>query len=266
MSAIIVIPARYGSTRLPGKPLAMVAGKTLLHRMWSIAKAVQNVEGVYIATDDERIKAHAESFGAQVIMTPVDIPNGTERAFHAASTLSKTPEIVLNLQGDAVLTPPWVIQTLIDYMHTNQTVEFATTAVRMTLEHYQQMRQSKQNGAVGGTTVVFDKDQNALYFSKSMIPFMRQIPETGVLPVFRHIGLYVYRYATLQQYLALPPTELERLEGLEQLRALEHGIPIKVVPVDYRGRSHCAIDSQADIDYVESVIAKEGELLGQEHE
>lgn len=263
MSTIIVIPSRYGSTRLPGKPLAMIAGKTLLQRMWDIATSVQGVDGVYVATDDERIKAHAESFGGQVIMTPVDIPNGTERVFHAASALEQTPDIILNLQGDAVLTPPWVIQTLIDYMRAHPTVEFATTAMRMSLEQYQQLRQSKQNGAVGGTTVVVDKQNNAMYFSKSLIPFMRKIPETGLLPVFRHIGLYVYRYATLKKYLALPVTELEQLEGLEQLRALEHGIPIKVVEVDYRGRSHCGVDSQADIDYVETVIAKEGELIGE---
>lgn len=261
MSTIIVIPARYGSTRLPGKPLAMIAGKTLLHRMWSIAMAVQQIDGVYIATDDERIKAHAESFGAQVIMTPVDIPNGTERAFHAATVLPKTPDIILNLQGDAVLTPPWVIQALIDYMRAQPKVELATTAVRMSMAQYEQMRQSKQAGAVGGTTVVMDKEDNALYFSKSMIPFMREIQNPDKLPVFRHIGLYVYRYATLKQYLALPVSELEQMEGLEQLRALENGIPIKVVQVDYRGRSHCAIDSQADIDYVETIIAKEGELL-----
>lgn len=261
MSTIIVIPARYGSTRLPGKPLALVAGKSLLQRMWSIATAVQRVDGVYIATDDERIKAHAESFGGQVIMTPVDIPNGTERAFHAAQALPKRPDIVLNLQGDAVLTPPWVIQALIDDMQANPTVQFATTAVRMTVAQYQQLRQTKQEGAVGGTTVVFDKFGNALYFSKSIIPFLRKMPANDLLPVFRHIGLYVYRYATLQKYLALPPTELEQVEGLEQLRALEHGIPIKVIQVDYRGRSHCAIDSQVDIDYVESVIAKEGELI-----
>lgn len=264
MSTIIVIPARYGSTRLPGKPLAMIAGKTLLQRMWDIATSVQGVDGVYVATDDERIKAHAESFGGQIIMTPVDIPNGTERVFHAANALPQTPDIILNLQGDAVLTPPWVIQTLIDYMRDEPSVEFATTAMRMSLEQYQQLRQTKQSGAVGGTTVVFDKQKNALYFSKSLIPFMRKIPETGLLPVFRHIGLYVYRYATLKKYLALPATELEQLEGLEQLRALEHGIPIKVVEVDYRGRSHCGVDSQADIDYVETVIAKEGELVGED--
>lgn len=261
MNTIIVIPARYGSTRLPGKPLAMIAGKTLLQRMWGIASAVQGVDGVYIATDDQRIKAHAESFGGQVMMTPVDIPNGTERVFHAANALPQTPDIILNLQGDAVLTPPWVIQALVDYMRAEPTVEFATTAMRMSLAQYQQLRQSKQDGAVGGTTVVMDKQNNAMYFSKSLIPFMRKIPETDLLPVFRHIGLYVYRYETLKKYLALPATELEELEGLEQLRALENGIPIKVVEVDYHGRSHCGVDSQADIDYVETVIAREGELL-----
>jgi len=260
MSAIIVIPARYGSTRLPGKPLAQIAGKSLLERTWSIAKAVQHIDGVYIATDDERIKHHAEGFGAEVIMTPVDLPNGTERVFHAVSTLSWTPDIILNLQGDAVLTPPWVIQTLMDRMLADATIGFATTAMRLSVEQYQQMVRSKQSGAVGGTTVVFDKQDNALYFSKSLIPFMRQVP-CDPLPVFRHIGLYVYRHDVLKQYLALPPTELELIEGLEQLRALEHGIPIKVVQVDYRGRSHCAVDSQADIDYVEQLIAKEGELL-----
>ena len=264
MNTVIIIPARYSSTRLPGKPLAMIAGKTLIHRLWSIAMSVHNIDGVFIATDDERIKNHAQSFGAQVIMTPVEIANGTERVYYAASTLPVKPEIVVNLQGDAVLTPPWVIQTLIDDMHADPKIEMATTAVRMDFQQYQSLCQAKQAGAVGGTTVVFDRNQNAMYFSKSVIPFMRHIPQNGVLPVFRHIGLYSYRYQSLEQYLDLPPTELELIEGLEQLRALEQGIPIKVVLVDYRGRSHCAIDSQADIDYVESLIAEEGELLDEE--
>jgi len=151
MKTIIVIPARYGSTRLPGKPLALIAGKSLLQRTWSIAMTVQHIEGVYIATDDERVKAHAEGFGAQVIMTPVDISNGTERAFHAASSLAWTPDIILNLQGDAVLTPPWVIQTLVDSMLADVAIGFATTAVRLTVEQYQQMVDSKREGAVGGT-------------------------------------------------------------------------------------------------------------------
>lgn len=262
MSAVIIIPARFGSTRLPGKPLMMIAGMSLLQRTWLLAKAVKQVDAVYIATDDERIRQHAESFGAEVLMTPEDAPNGTERVFHAVAQLSVLPDIILNLQGDAVLTPPWVIQALIDKMLADPSVGFATTAMRLTPTQYKLMAQSKQHGAVGGTTVVFDKEDNALYFSKSLIPFVRQLTSEH-LPVFRHIGLYVYRYPVLKRYLELPPTLLEQTEGLEQLRALEHGIPIKVVQVDYRGRTHWAVDSQADIDQVERLIAEEGELLAQ---
>ena len=260
MRTVIIIPARFGSTRLPGKPLMMIAGMRLLQRTWSIAKAVKHVDAVYIATDDERIQQHAESFGAKVLMTPTEAPNGTERVFHAVTQLPVQPDIILNLQGDAVLTPPWVIQALIDTLRADPSVGFATTATRLTPVQYQLMAQSKQNGAVGGTTVVFDKENNALYFSKSLIPFVRQ-SSSDQFPVFRHIGLYIYRYPVLKRYLALPPSLLEQTEGLEQLRALENGIPIKVVQVDYRGRSHWAVDSQADIEQVEQLIASEGELL-----
>jgi len=260
MRAIIVIPARFGSTRLPGKPLALIHGKSLLYRMWSIAKTVKRVEGVYIATDDLRIQEHAEGFGAQVIMTPEQCLNGTERVFAACHGLEYLPDIVLNLQGDAVLTPPWVIQTLLDKVLEDENIGLATTAVQMTEQQYQAMQTSKRNGKVGGTTVVFDKNNNALYFSKSLIPFIRDKNDPH-FPMYRHIGLYCYRYPTLKTYLNLAPTPLEKIEGLEQLRALENGIPIKIVKVDYEGRTHWAIDSQDDIDVVENIIANEGELL-----
>lgn len=260
MSNIIVIPARYGSSRLPGKPLALISGKSLLQRTWAIAKAVRHVDEVYIATDDSRIKEHAEKFGAKVVMTPENCLNGTERALAAADTLLQKPDIILNLQGDAVLTPPWAIQALLDKMREDSTIGMATTATRMNLEQVNKMAESKLHGKVGGTTVVFDKNDNALYFSKSMIPFLRD-KSVNPLPIFRHIGLYVYRYDILKQYLALPPSGLELTEGLEQLRALENGIPIKVVKVDYQGRTHWAVDSQADIDIVEKIIEQEGELV-----
>lgn len=260
MSVIIVIPARYGSTRLPGKPLALIGGKSLIYRTWLIAKAVQHVDQVYIATDDERIRSHAEAFGAQVVMTPIECRNGTERALFTADTLTTRPDIILNLQGDAVLTPPWVIQALLDSVLHDPSIGFATTATQMNIEQMKRMIASKQQGAVGGTTVVFDKQDNALYFSKSMIPYLRE-KEMGNLPVYRHIGLYVYRYPVLKQYLELAPTPLEQAEGLEQLRALENGIPIKIVKVDYRGRTHWAVDSQQDIDVVENIITEEGELV-----
>jgi 3-deoxy-manno-octulosonate cytidylyltransferase (CMP-KDO synthetase) len=260
MSAIIVIPARYGSTRLPGKPLALIKDKSLLNRTWSIAKAIKHVDEVYVATDDSRIEEHAHSFGAKVIMTPESCMNGTERVLAAADTLSPRPDIILNLQGDAVLTPPWAIQALLDKMISDPTIGLATTATQMNIDQYNKMLESKMNGLVGGTTVVFDRNNDAMYFSKSMIPYLRD-KTVKPLPVYRHIGLYVYRYTVLKKYLKLHPSPLEMTEGLEQLRALENGIPIKIVTVDYKGRTHWAVDSQEDIDIVEKIIDKEGELV-----
>ena len=260
MTSVIVIPARFGSTRLPGKPLALIRGKSLLYRTWLIAKAVKRVDGVYIATDDIRIKEHAEAFGADVMMTPMDCRNGTERALFTANQMHPCPDIILNLQGDAVLTPPWVIQSLLDTIQQDSSIGLATTATRLDAMQYERMLESKRHGAVGGTTVVFDQQDNALYFSKQMIPFLRE-KDKQPLPVYRHIGLYVYRYPVLKRYVELAPTPLEQVEGLEQLRALENGIAIKVVKVDYQGRTHWAVDSQADIDMVERIIASEGELI-----
>ena len=133
-----------------------------------------------------------------------------------------------------------------------------TLATKINNEQYELMRQSKKDGAVGGTTVVFDLQQRALYFSKTIIPFMRN-PEVHAA-AYRHIGLYGYRFATLKKYLSLAPTPLEQTEGLEQLRALENGIPIRVVIVDYQGRTHWAVDSPEDVKTVEAIIAKEGEF------
>jgi len=260
MKSIIIIPARFGSSRFPGKPLALIKGKSLLHRVWSIAKAVTSIQEVYITTDDNRIAEHAKKFGAQVIMTPAACATGTDRVYVAAKSLKFLPEIIINLQGDAVLTPPWIIQSLLDAMLKDQKVGFATLATKISLQQYNNMRTTKNNGSVGGTMVVFAKNHNALYFSKSMIPFLRNINNDN-LPIYRHIGLYGYRYPTLKEYIELPASPLEQLESLEQLRALENGIPIKVIEVDYRGRTHGSIDSPEDVGIAENIIAKEGELI-----
>lgn len=260
MRTAIVIPARFGSTRFPGKPLALINGKSLLYRAWSIAKAIKHIDEVYIATDDSRIKEHAIDFGAQVIITSEHCENGTVRAFEAINHCNPVPDIILNLQGDAVLTPPWVIQPLLDVMLADPNIELATPATQMGIEQYNKMFTAKCSGIIGGTTVVFDKNNNALYFSKSMIPFMRD-KTLKPLPIYRHIGLYAYRYATLKKYLALEPSPLELVEGLEQLRALENGIKIKVVVVDYKNRTHWAVDSPEDVAIVEKIISEEGELV-----
>lgn len=258
MKSVMIIPARYGSSRLPGKPLALVAGTSLLERVWRIASAVKNVDEVLVATDDERISKHADSFGARSVLTPPACRNGTERVHAAIASLDVTPQIVINLQGDAVLTPPWVIQGVVDTLLSNPSIDIATPAVALDTESYEKLREAKAGGEVGGTTVVFDREYRALYFSKSLIPFRR---DGADIPVYRHIGLYGYRTEALARYIELPETPLEKAEQIECLRALEFGMKISVVPVDYRGRSHCSVDSESDIGRAEELIAREGELL-----
>ncbi|TLY48359.1 MAG: 3-deoxy-manno-octulosonate cytidylyltransferase [Gammaproteobacteria bacterium] len=257
---VIIIPARYQSSRFPGKPLALIKGHSLIYRVWSIAKTIERVDEVYIATDHVDIQTHALSFGAKVLMTEKNCNNGTERCFAALSLLPDKPEIILNLQGDAVLTPPWVIQALIDPMIQNSQLEITTPATLINTKQYSLMQKAKSKGEVGGTMVVCDNDFNAMYFSKSMIPYLRETQMESP-PLYRHIGLYAYRYSALEKYIALQSTPLEKLEGLEQLRILENGKPIRVVLVDYKGHTHASIDSPEDVLRVEELIEAEGELV-----
>lgn len=259
MKTIIVIPSRYGSTRLPAKPLKIIAGKSLVQRVYEIALAVKNIDAVYVATDDQRILEHVTDFGGKAIMTPENCINGTERASVLAKELAEQPDIIINLQGDAVLTPPWIIQALVDAMQQDTTLPIATPAVQLTITQYEQLKKSKANGDVGGTTVTFDQQYHALYFSKQIIPYLREVDNPPL--IYRHIGLYAYRYEALQQFMALPESPFERVEKIEILRALENDIKVKIVPVDYQGRTHWAVDSPSDITMVESILAQEGELV-----
>jgi 3-deoxy-manno-octulosonate cytidylyltransferase (CMP-KDO synthetase) len=261
MRSVIIIPARYGSTRFPGKPLALIAGKSLVRRVYDVAVAAGAAVGaeVVVATDDARILEHVQEFGGRAVMTPAACRNGTERALAAVEALQVTPDVVVNLQGDAPLTPPWVVAEVLRVMAADDGVQMATPAVRFTAAELEAFTASKAKGQVGGTTVTFDQRGNALYFSKSIIPFVRNAAEP--VPVFRHIGLYAYRLPTLRQLVATAPTPLEEVEGLEQLRALESGIPVRVVPVDTRGRRSWPVDSPEDVAMVEAIIAEQGELV-----
>lgn len=249
MQSVVIIPARYGSTRFPGKPMADIKGLSLLNRVWCIAKAAKNVDKVYIATDDKRIFDHAKSFGADAVMTSGSCPNGSFRVMEAIDNLKTAPEIIVNLQGDAVLTPPWIIEAVIKELKDNNDVNIATPAVRL-------LKSSKP----GGTLVVFDLKKNALYFSRAKIPFNRE-KQDSCEGLYRHIGIYGYKLDALKQYVSLKPTPLEEIEKLEQLRALENGMKIRVVEVDYKGRTHWAVDRPEDIDIVVEIINKEGELF-----
>lgn len=259
MSLLIVIPARYGSTRFPGKPLAPLLGIPILQRVHAIARASVAQARVIVATDDRRIEKAATAFGAEVLMTVRDCHNGTERVAATVEALREKFDFVINLQGDAVLTPPWVVSAVAAAAD-DSAVEMATPATLMTSESYGRLRDAKAGGEVGGTTVVFDIAGFALYFSKSVIPFVRS--GSSRLPVWRHIGLYGYRPSTLRRLVRLPQGPLEKVEQLEQLRALEHGIKVRVMPVDYRGRTHWSVDSPEDLIRCENLIRSEGELLG----
>jgi 3-deoxy-manno-octulosonate cytidylyltransferase (CMP-KDO synthetase) len=260
MNSVIIIPARIGSTRFPKKPLASILGKPLLERTWRIAKAVKNSDRVVIATDSEEILQASKLFGAEAILTPNECENGTLRTWAAVQSLGLSPNIVINLQGDAVLTPPWVIEAVIDAMDADKKIQIATPATRLTWSQYDHYLASKECGRASGTLVVFDQNRNALYFSKGAIPFVRHRTSEAP-PIHRHIGIYGYRMDSLQMYSGLAPTPLEQMEGLEQLRALENSIPIRIVPVNYKGRTHWSIDNPSDIQVAESIIKAEGELL-----
>jgi 3-deoxy-manno-octulosonate cytidylyltransferase (CMP-KDO synthetase) len=221
MSVAIVIPARYASTRFAGKPLHPVAGVSMLQRVWRIARAVKGVTRVVIATEDQRIMDHAASFGAESVLTPESCANGTERMHAAVSAAPIEEELLLNLQGDALLTPPWVLEAMIDAMRRTPDADIVTPAVRLDSDALAAFTRHKQISPASGATVVFDRHFNALYFSKAVIPFMRQ---PGAASVYRHIGLYGFRRPGLAHYITLPPSPLETAEGLEQLRALENGM------------------------------------------
>jgi len=256
----IVIPARFGSRRFPGKPMAPISGISLLKRVWTIARAVTGVSQVYVATDHEKVAEHAQSFGAAVIMTDPSCETGTDRVYQAMKSLPKPPDAVINFQGDAVLTPPWVLQGLVDAFHADPDLQLVTPAVHLTWAGVEEIRKSKEVSPTSGTLVTFDKNMNALYFSKTIIPYLR-IKTMPQPPVYRHIGIYGYRFDALARLSSLPQTPLEIAEQLEQLRALENGIPIRIVLTDYRGRTHWSVDAPEDAVYVEQIIAREGELV-----
>lgn len=261
METIIVIPARYGSSRFPGKPLAPIAGRSLLERVWRIGRAVPGVDRVVVATDDERIVAHVESFGGESVLTSADCTNGSERTSDAISRLGVSPDIIVNLQGDAVLMPPWILGALVEEMKRDRSVRIATPATRLRSEQLRALSAVKASGVVSGTTVTFSRDKNALYFTKGIIPFVRSAPAGDESPVWQHIGVYAYTAAALKEYVSLPTGFFEGVEQLEQLRALENGIPIRVVDVSLHGRTMWSVDNPSDVQMVEEIIAKEGELV-----
>jgi 3-deoxy-manno-octulosonate cytidylyltransferase (CMP-KDO synthetase) len=259
MKTLIAIPARYASTRYPGKPLVTLRGpdgeKTLIRRSWEAAKTVKGIDRVVVATDDARIADHAVSFGAEVVMTSSDARNGTERCAEVATKLSGY-DVIVNLQGDAPLTPAWFVEHLIAGLANDPQADIATPVLRCEGRAVEGFLNDRRNGRVGGTTAVFGAGGRALYFSKEVIPYTgRSYAPDEPTPVFHHVGVYAYRPAALSRYPSWPIGPLETLEGLEQLRFLEQGRPVLCVEVEAKGRQFWELNNPSDVPIIEAMLA-----------
>lgn len=261
---VIIIPARYRSTRYPGKPLASLTGaggvaKTLIERSWDCARSVPGAGAVYVATDDARIAEAVRGFGGDIVMTAPECRNGTERCAEAAATLGLEDQIVVNLQGDAPLTPAFVVPALVAALAGRPGDAMATPALRTSPTTYAHLAGDAAAGRVGGTTVVSNASGRALYFSKRVLPFVPPaLGDTAHDHVRLHLGVYAYRTDALARYAATPPCALEELEGLEQLRFLEGDAPVRVVTFDAPGWDCIELNNPEDVSAIEAVLAARG--------
>lgn len=261
-SCCIIIPARYASSRFPGKPLARLrAGgveRSLIEWSWRAAQMVREAEFVAVATDDRRIFDEVERFGGTAIMTPAECANGTERCAAALDELADVPDIIVNFQGDAPLTPPNIVTAVIDRMREDPALPVATPAIACRGETLRHLIEDRAAGRVGGTTVVFDRRRRALYFSKNIIPYIPQADEGGAVPVHLHLGLYAYRQGALAAYSSSPPSELETVEGLEQLRFLDIGIEVATVVCEPPEGSTIELNNPTDVKLIEDELQRRG--------
>jgi 3-deoxy-manno-octulosonate cytidylyltransferase (CMP-KDO synthetase) len=263
MNTVILIPARYQSSRYPGKPLAPLKGasglaKPLIQRSVEAARRVSGVSGVYVVTDDERVAEACAPARVGVIMTSPECRNGTERCAEALAQLHE-PELVVNLQGDALLTPPGFIEALIARMDQDRDALVATPAMRLRSDEVRALQTEEAAGRVGGTTVVSDAHGRALYFSKRLIPHLPAgALDRAISPVRLHVGVYAYRPEALDRYAATPVSEIETLEGLEQLRFLVAGIPVAVVEVETPPFALRELNNPEDVAPIEQALAEAG--------
>ena len=263
MNTVILIPARYQSSRYPGKPLVPLKGargaaKPLIQRSVEAARRVPGVSAVFVTTDDERIADACSAFGAGVIMTSPECRNGTERCAEAMTSLHE-PDLVINFQGDALLTPPRFVEALIARMRTDTGALVATPAIRLKSDELRALRAEEAAGRVGGTSVVANDQGYALYFSKRLIPHLPASALDGDMsPVRLHVGVYAYRPEALERYVATPVSELEELEGLEQLRFLVAGVPVAVVAVESPPFALRELNNPEDVAPIEQALSEAG--------
>lgn len=236
---IVIIPARHASTRFPGKPLAMIAGRSMVERVYKLCEQAKGIDKVYVATEHEAIKAEIERFGGRTIMTSHAHLSGTDRIYEAATIARANDDaVVINVQGDEPLIDPTVITALAKEMKRDPSILVATPVTPL--------RDDAEFENPNVVKVVMSDKHDALYFSRAGIPHRR---DTARAKRYKHIGVYAYRMEALRRFVALGESMLERSERLEQLRFLEVGIPIRCVEVEYES---IAVDVPEDIARVEA--------------
>jgi 3-deoxy-manno-octulosonate cytidylyltransferase (CMP-KDO synthetase) len=245
IQVLAVIPARYASTRFPGKPLAPIAGRPMIQHVVERVRGAGRVTRVLVATDDDRIRKAVEEFGGEVILTRPDHRTGTDRVAEVAAHVEA--DIYLNVQGDEPLMEPEAVEAVIEAMEDDDAVSIGTPCTAIV--------QPKDIMDPNVVKVVRDFDGNALYFSRAPVPWVRDRDESVAARHWKHLGLYAFRRDALLEYPTLPPGELERIEQLEQLRWLENGFRIRVVETDYDAVS---VDAPADIERVEKILREGG--------
>ncbi len=236
-----IIPARYASTRFPGKPLIDIKGKTMLQRVYEQAAKSKLLSKVVVATDDEKIFNHVKGFGGEVVMTAAHHPSGTDRCMDALLQLEDNFQYVINIQGDEPFIEPGQIDELAAVLQ-DGTTELATQMIAV--DSYEMLFDK------GEVKIVLNDNNEALYFSRMVIPFIKGVDEKEWHqhhPYFRHVGMYAYRKDILEKITQVPVSPLEKAESLEQLRWVENGFTIKCVVTKYE--SHC-IDTPEDLEKV----------------
>ncbi|MFT4553136.1 MAG: 3-deoxy-manno-octulosonate cytidylyltransferase (CMP-KDO synthetase) [Chlamydiales bacterium] len=252
--AIAIIPSRYESQRFPGKPLALIAGKSLIQRTYENALHCKSLDDVVVATDDQRILDHVLSFGGKVIMTSQNCATGTDRLAEVLKNtdLCNDVDIILNIQGDEPCLSHKVITDVINLLHNDQEAVMGTAAAPLT-----SLEEASRPSVV---KCVIDQQGNALYFSRALIPAgkTQALQENSL--IYRHLGIYAFRKEFLSQYGDLPPTPLQMTEDLEQLKVLEHGYRIKVAIVD---EVAIGVDTPEDISKLEKFLCKQNTFSSQ---
>ncbi len=239
MTVLAILPARYGSTRFPGKPLTPIAGKPMIQHVWERTRAAKSVDAVVVATDDERIQAACEGFGAKVEMTRDDHPTGTDRLAEVAARYDH--DVIVNVQGDEPLIEGFVVDAAVEALLRDDIAAMSTIVHRAEPEAYDDPNRVK---------VVLDAAGFALYFSRAPIPYRRK--DLGIPPL-QHVGLYVYRREFLLEIVTLPRSPAEMTEELEQLRALENGYRIRAAEIE--GWSSVPVDVPEDVPIVEAALS-----------